>query len=197
MLVICHPWAAEGLGWRTEAILTSSHILQKLSYFLPNSQHPVPASLSGEGSSVGSGSAVLLGAVSTGTQAHRANWLHTVVSTLQCPVGSAFFRLTSHVQLPMPLCTTTKVLEVVCLLIYLHHGLFMSASNNFKWVLHIAFTLQTCCMLLVATAADTTCDTTARTQDSFPSAWQCHQQLLESCKERGGCGVEYVSIGQG
>lgn len=74
---------------------------------------------------------------------------------------------------------------------------FLSASNTLKRVLCIAFTLQTHCMLVGATAADTTCDTTARTQDSFLSAWQCHQQLLESCKERGHCGVQYVSIGQG
>lgn len=126
VLVICRPWAAEVLGWGTVAVLTPLANSEEARLFLTQFPAVLPASLSGESSSVGSDSAMLLGAASTGAQVHRANWLHTVVSELWCLVGSAFFRPTSDVQLPMPLCTTTKVFEVICLLIYLHHTLLVS-----------------------------------------------------------------------
>lgn len=144
-LLICDPWAAEVWGWRSEALLTSRPNSEGVGLFLTQLPALLPASLSGESSSAGSDSAMLLGAASTGAQVHCANWLHTVVSTLQCLMDSAFFRPTSNVQLPMPHCTTTKVFEVICLLIYLHHTLLVSlqyAQVSSPHCIHSANTLH-------------------------------------------------------
>lgn len=130
VLVICHPWACRGVKVENWGSMTPLPNSEEAGLLLTQFPALVPASLSRESSSAGSDSAMLLGAASTGAQVHRANCLHTVVSTLQCLVGSAFCRPTSDVQLLTPLCTTTKVFEVICLLIYLHHTLLVSLQYS-------------------------------------------------------------------
>lgn len=171
-------------------------ILKKLGCFLPNCQpYCLPALV---------GRAAQWGVTQLCSLEQWAQALKITVPigfTHLCPHCSASWAQLSSgphqmCSLPCPFARPQRYLRsfVSWFICTIH---FLSASNMLEWVLCIAFTLQTRWVLLVAITADTTCDTTARTLDSFLFAWQCHQQLLESCKERGDCGVEYVSTGQG
>lgn len=86
------PLSCRGLrveNWGSTDTITKFWRSWIVSYPVPSTTACQP--LWGEQLS-GSDSAMLLGAESTSTQVHPVNWLHTVVSTLQCLVGSAFFR---------------------------------------------------------------------------------------------------------
>lgn len=50
--VICHPWGAAVLGWRTEAVLTWFGSSEETGLFLTQCQASVSSSLSGESDSV-------------------------------------------------------------------------------------------------------------------------------------------------
>lgn len=83
---------------------------RKAGLFLTQLPASVSLSLSVESSSVGSHSAMFLGAASVRAQIHHMNWLPTVVSTLQCLACRACFSPASNMSMQqLKLCSPSAL----------------------------------------------------------------------------------------